>query len=135
MAKASSPKSASRSKAASKSAITAPRPIRKAAKAATVIKTVPVNAQSPDQPVKQRAGTKQDQVLDMLMKPPGATIDAIMKATGWQAHSVRGFFAGVVRKKLKLTLTSEAGDGDRVYKVTCNSSAAISGLKSTKAAA
>ena len=51
----------------------------------------------------------------MLRRPQGATIAAIMKATGWQQHSVRGFFAGVVRKRLKLKLGSKKADGKRVY--------------------
>ena len=62
--------------------------------------------------------SKQDSVVAMLKSPAGATIDAMMKATGWQQHSVRGFLAGVVRKRLKLKLGSKKVDGERVYQVT-----------------
>jgi hypothetical protein len=53
----------------------------------------------------------------MLRQPKGATIAAIMKTTGWQQHSVRGFFAGVVRKRLKIKLGSKKVDGNRVYQI------------------
>jgi hypothetical protein len=65
-----------------------------------------------------RAKSKQADVIDMLSQPDGTTITSIMKATGWQQHSVRGFFAGVVRKKLGLTLESHKdGDADRSYRI------------------
>ena len=64
-----------------------------------------------------RAGTKHAQVLAMLQDRAGTTIAAIMAATSWQQHSVRGFLAGIVRKKLGLNLISEPGESGRVYRI------------------
>jgi hypothetical protein len=64
-----------------------------------------------------RSDTKHARVIAMLRSPEGATIAAIMTATGWQQHSVRGFLAGVVRKKLGLNLVSEQGETGRIYRI------------------
>ena len=72
---------------------------------------------------RQGGGSKQSCVIEMLRRKQGSTIPAIIKATGWQPHSVRGFFAGVVRKKLGLTLVSEKTGSERVYRIELKNSA------------
>lgn len=67
-------------------------------------------------PIQRREGTKQEMLIAMLRAPEGATIDEIVGATGWQAHSARGAMSGVLKRKLGLTVTSGKVEGrGRVY--------------------
>jgi hypothetical protein len=66
----------------------------------------------------------------MLKSADGTTIAAMMKATGWQQHSVRGFLAGVVRKKLKLKLNSSEVDGKRIYRLAGRTGSSTGGQES-----
>ncbi len=63
--------------------------------------------------------SKSARVIALLEKPKGATLAELMKATGWQAHSVRGFLSGTLRKKMGLKIESiKRGDGERVYSIS-----------------
>jgi hypothetical protein len=86
-------------------------PAKRATKAAR-------SAQSPKKATGARQGSKTAKVLDLLQHSGGATLKELMKATGWQAHSVRGFLSGTLGKKMGLTVTStKAEDAERRYSV------------------
>jgi hypothetical protein len=85
---------------------------RKAAKPLSRKRPAPASSRSA-----AGTNTKHARIIAMLRTPAGATIAAIMTATDWQPHSVRGFLAGVVRMKLRLNLVSEQTDKGRVYRI------------------
>jgi hypothetical protein len=72
-------------------------------------------APEPPEPKPQRRQTKTESILAMLNRPEGATLEALMEATGWQAHSVRGFLSRKVSRELRLPVASVRRDGKRVY--------------------
>ena len=61
--------------------------------------------------------SKQDAVIAMLRRPEGATVEEVVRATGWQRHTVRGVFSGTLKKKLGLTLASAKEKRGRVYRI------------------
>ena len=68
--------------------------------------------------LRTRENSKQAAIIKMLQRAKGATISQICEATGWQAHTVRGAFAGALKKKLGLNIVSEKAEGrERVYRI------------------
>ena len=81
-----------------------------------------------------RPDTKHARILTMLRAPAGTTIAAIMIVTEWQQHSVRGFLAGVIRKKLGLNLVSELTDKGRVYRIKDGKAPSVTADRAKQAA-
>ena len=110
------PKANKKARVAPRSAHVAPKK-GKAAKKASPPKKAPKGGKKAS--VKKpaaREGSKTAKVLDLLKRPKGATLNEVMKATGWQPHSVRGFISGTLGKKMGLTVIStKAEDGERTY--------------------
>jgi len=119
-ATAEAPKAAKKPRVAAHGAHVAPSraksghkasPAKKAHKGAT-------SAKSPKEATGARAGSKTAKVLGLLKRSSGASLKELMKATGWQVHSVRGFLSGAVGKKMGLAVTSTKAEGEeRRYSV------------------
>src|SRR5260221_733244 len=115
-----------------------PKPKGNAASRSTARKTAKSLSGKRSAPVSSKPTTglqtKHARIIAMLRTPAGATIASIMTATDWQQHSVRGFLAGIVRRKLELNLVSEQTVKGRVYRIK-NSQASSAALDQAKQAA
>jgi len=108
------PKGTKKATAAKRARNVAPKKA-KSGKKATPAKKTPKGAKKA---TGARDGSKTAMILDMLKRPGGATAKDLLKATGWQPHSLRGFISGTLGKKMGLTVASTKGnDGERSYSV------------------
>jgi hypothetical protein len=108
------PKATQKASVANRARNVAPKKA-KAGKKATAAKKA---SKSAKKAASARDGIKTATILDLLKRKDGATLKELMKVSGWQAHSVRGFLSGTVGKKLGLAVTSTKGeDGERSYSV------------------
>ena len=113
-AAAADPKGTKKANVAKRAGHVAPKKA-KSGKKATAAKKAPKGAKKAGA---ARDGSKTATIVEMLKRPGGATAQELLKATGWQPHSLRGFLSGTVAKKLGLTLVSTKGeDGERSYSV------------------
>lgn len=111
---AEEPKATKKARVAPQRAHVAPKK-SKSAKRASWAKKAPKGAK---RATGARDGSKTAKVLELLKRPGGVTAKELMKATGWQQHSVRGFLSGTIGKKMGLTVTSTKGeDGERSYSI------------------
>ena len=108
------PKATKKARVALQGARVAPKKGKSARKATPAKKA----SKSAKKATGAREGSKTTMVLELLKRAGGATSKELMKATGWQPHSVRGFLSGTIGKKMGLTVTSTKGeDGERTYSI------------------
>jgi uncharacterized protein DUF3489 len=108
------PKASKKARAGARRAHVAPKKVKSGKKASPATKA-PKGAKKAGG---ARDGSKAAKILDLLKRPDGTTLAELMKATDWQAHSVRGFLSGTIRKKLGLNVVStKADDGERAYTI------------------
>ncbi len=108
------PKHAKKARVAARRAHVAPKKAKSAPKAKAAKKAPKGSRKAAG----ARDGSKTAKVLGLLKRPNGVTLKELLKATGWQPHSVRGFLSGAIRKKMGITVAStKAEDGERIYQV------------------
>ena len=95
---------------------------------------IPARPKAGSRKSRARLDTKQARIIAMLRAPAGATIAAMINATEWQPHSLRGFLAAVVRKKLGLNLVTEQTDKGRVYRIRDGKASPVAAERAKKAA-
>ncbi|MGD1092366.1 MAG: DUF3489 domain-containing protein [Bryobacteraceae bacterium] len=112
------PKAKRKAKAGARAAKVAPAKAKAGKKASPARKAPTSRTKAKVDKPEARGGSKTAKILDLLKRPGGVTSKELMKATGWQSHSVRGFLSGAIRKKMGLTVMStKREDGERSYSV------------------